>query len=236
MVKTVTAQHPVRCHIAIGSNQGERLALCNAAVDQLAALPQSRLGRRSTWYETEPVLFDVGARAKIDGIKDYGIRGKSNHFNPYPLIPTPIQPSHPEPEPLWFINGVVELYTTLMPRELIDACLRIERRFGRDRVIRSHKTLALPSPYGGKPPFSRPIDLDLLFYGDAIVNEPGLTVPHPRLHLRRFVLEPLAEIAPGLVHPLLRTTIGDLLNRLDDAHTVRRIEPATASPTHRRGA
>jgi 2-amino-4-hydroxy-6-hydroxymethyldihydropteridine diphosphokinase len=191
MVNTVTAQHPVRCYIAIGSNQGERLALCNAAIDQLAALPQSRLGRRSSWYETEPMI-DSAAHAA-------------------------------EREPLWFINGVLELHTTLMPRELIDACLRIEQRFGRDRAA------------GLSAPLSRPIDLDLLFYGDAVINEPGLTVPHPRLHLRRFVLEPLAEIAPGLVHPLLRTTIGDLLNRLDDPHTVRRIEPATASPTHHRG-
>lgn len=227
MVDAVTAQHPVRCYIAIGSNQGERLALCHAAIDQLTELPQSRLGRRSSWYETEPVLFDVGARAErakqSPPLPPHPEPSRFSHRPPVPpglheacaksLQRTPMPP-HSEPNPGWFINGVVELVTTITPRQLLDECLRIERRFGRDRVAGLSATL------------SRPIDLDLLFYGDAVVNEPGLTVPHPRLHLRRFVLEPLAEIAPGLVHPLLRTTIGDLLNRLDDPHTVRRIEPA----------
>jgi 2-amino-4-hydroxy-6-hydroxymethyldihydropteridine diphosphokinase len=216
----VTAEQPVCCYIAIGSNQGERLALCEAAIAQLSALPQSTFSRRSTWYETEPVFFDVGAR-KIDGIKDYGIRGKANHFNPYPLIP--IQPLYPEPAPGWFINGVVELTTTLAPRRLLDECLRIERQFGRTRTV------------GPGAPLSRPIDLDLLFYGGAVISEPGLTIPHPRLHLRRFVLAPMAELAPGLVHPALRATIADLLNRLADDHVVHRLEPtATTVPDRRR--
>ena len=215
--------NPICCYIAIGSNQGERLALCEAAVAALAALPQSALGRRSAWYETEPVLFDVGARAKIDGIKDYGIRGTVNHFNPYPLIPTPIQPPHPKPAPGWFINGVVGLTTALTPRQLLDECLRIERRFGRRRAV------------GPAAPFSRPLDLDLLLCGDKIINEPGLTIPHPRLHLRRFVLAPLAEIAPDIVHPTLHATIAELLTRLTDGHAVHRIEPAAAAaPAHRK--
>jgi 2-amino-4-hydroxy-6-hydroxymethyldihydropteridine diphosphokinase len=87
-----------------------------------------------------------------------------------------------------FVNGAVEVDTELSPRELLERLLEIERRLGRVR--------------GQGPQFGpRTIDLDLLLYGDETVDEPGLTVPHPRLVERRFVLEPLAELAPGLEVP-----------------------------------
>jgi 2-amino-4-hydroxy-6-hydroxymethyldihydropteridine diphosphokinase len=86
-----------------------------------------------------------------------------------------------------FLNGAVALDTTLSARELLDRLLAVERRFGRVRV---------PGEHG-----PRTLDLDLLLYGDELIDEPGLVVPHPRLHERRFVLEPLAELAPGLVVP-----------------------------------
>jgi 2-amino-4-hydroxy-6-hydroxymethyldihydropteridine diphosphokinase len=86
-----------------------------------------------------------------------------------------------------FLNGVVALETTLVARELLDRLLALEQRFGRVRV---------PGEHG-----PRTLDLDLLLHGDEEIEEPGLTVPHPRLHERSFVLEPLAELAPGLVVP-----------------------------------
>jgi 2-amino-4-hydroxy-6-hydroxymethyldihydropteridine diphosphokinase len=86
-----------------------------------------------------------------------------------------------------FLNGAVALDTTLSARELLDRLLAVEQRFGRVRVP------------GERAP--RTLDLDLLLYGDETIDEPGLTVPHPRLHERRFVLEPLAELAPGLLVP-----------------------------------
>jgi 2-amino-4-hydroxy-6-hydroxymethyldihydropteridine diphosphokinase len=86
-----------------------------------------------------------------------------------------------------FLNGVVALDTTLTAGELLDILLDVEHRFGRVRLAGEHGP--------------RTLDLDLLLYGDEEVDEPGLTVPHPRLHERRFVLEPLAEVAPGLVVP-----------------------------------
>ena len=87
-----------------------------------------------------------------------------------------------------FLNGAVELETKLPPRELLERLLAIEARLGRVR--------------GEGPRFGpRTIDLDLLVYGDDTIDEPGLAVPHPRLAERRFALEPLAELAPGLEIP-----------------------------------
>jgi 2-amino-4-hydroxy-6-hydroxymethyldihydropteridine diphosphokinase len=87
-----------------------------------------------------------------------------------------------------FLNGAAEVETSLGARELLQRLLAIERRLGRER--------------GERPRFGpRTIDLDLLVYGDSVVDEPGLTVPHPRLAERRFALEPLAEMAPELEVP-----------------------------------
>ena len=87
-----------------------------------------------------------------------------------------------------FLNGVVQLGTELSPQELLARLLAIETRLGRVR--------------GEGPRFGpRTIDLDLLLYGEETVDEPGLTLPHPRLHERRFVLEPLAELDPALEVP-----------------------------------
>jgi 2-amino-4-hydroxy-6-hydroxymethyldihydropteridine diphosphokinase len=84
-----------------------------------------------------------------------------------------------------FLNGVAALETSLGARELLDRLFAVEQRFGRVRF---------PGEHG-----PRTLDLDLLLYGDETIDEPGLAVPHPRMHERRFVLEPLAELAPGLV-------------------------------------
>ncbi len=86
-----------------------------------------------------------------------------------------------------FLNGAVALETTLSARELLGRLLAVEQRFGRVRVAGEHGP--------------RTLDLDLLLYGAERIDEPGLAVPHPRLHERRFVLEPLAELDPELVVP-----------------------------------
>jgi 2-amino-4-hydroxy-6-hydroxymethyldihydropteridine diphosphokinase len=99
-----------------------------------------------------------------------------------------------------FLNGAAELETDLAPRELLMVLLDVERSLGRSRA----------GPRWGP----RTIDLDLLVYADEEIDEPGLTVPHPHLHERRFVLEPLAELDPGLVVPG-RGRVSDLLAKLD---------------------
>jgi 2-amino-4-hydroxy-6-hydroxymethyldihydropteridine diphosphokinase len=100
-----------------------------------------------------------------------------------------------------FLNGAAALETELGPRELLDALLDVERELGRVR--------------GDGPRYGpRPIDLDLLLLGDLVVDEPGLVVPHPRLHERPFALEPLAELEPALVVPG-RGAVKDLIARLE---------------------
>jgi len=99
-----------------------------------------------------------------------------------------------------FLNGAVALDTTLPARELLEVLLAVERRFGRVR-----EDVPAQGP--------RTLDLDLLLFGDAEIDEPGLRVPHPRLHERRFVLEPLADLDPALEVPG-RGRVEEILARL----------------------
>jgi 2-amino-4-hydroxy-6-hydroxymethyldihydropteridine diphosphokinase len=101
-----------------------------------------------------------------------------------------------------FLNGVVRLETELAPDELLRKTREIERRLGRDPLRRAG---------------SRTIDIDVLLYGRQVISRPGLEIPHPRLHQRAFVLVPLAELAPNLVHPVLGKTVAEMLTEVDSA-------------------
>ncbi len=99
-----------------------------------------------------------------------------------------------------FINAVCLVSTELSPQELFHFLKRVERRMGRQPAFRN-------AP--------RPIDVDILFYNGLILESPDLTIPHPRLAQRAFVLVPLVEIAPALVHPVLKATVAELLQKVD---------------------
>lgn len=103
-----------------------------------------------------------------------------------------------------YLNGVVHVQTKLTPRALLESLLAIESELGRDRT-------------GDLRWGPRTADLDLLIFGDLQIDDPGLHVPHPRLAERRFVLEPLCEIAPGLVVPGLGKSVRELFNALTQA-------------------
>lgn len=109
----------------------------------------------------------------------------------------------------WFLNCAVELDTEKMPKQLLAGILELERQMGRKRTQK-------------KGP--RTIDIDILLFGNSIVDTQGLTVPHPAMHERRFVLEPLAEIAPDLRHPVFKQTVLDLLHALPSGQAVRRLK------------
>jgi len=111
-----------------------------------------------------------------------------------------------------YLNAVVALRTTLDPRALLERLLAIEALAGREQ--------------GAVRDAARRLDLDLLLYGERVIDEPGLVVPHPRLHQRAFALVPLRDLAPDLVHPVLGETIESLAAHVGASADVRRFESA----------
>ena len=111
------------------------------------------------------------------------------------VVETPAWGKTDQPD---FLNQVVKLETSLSPQELLNVILGIEKQLGRNRVEK----------WG-----PRSIDIDILFYDYEIIDEPGLQIPHPWMHERLFVLEPMCEIAPDFVHPVLNKTIAKLLEK-----------------------
>jgi 2-amino-4-hydroxy-6-hydroxymethyldihydropteridine diphosphokinase len=107
----------------------------------------------------------------------------------------------------WFLNAALALETNLTPHELMHSILQIEREMGRERLQK-------------KGP--RTIDIDILLFGDTILNSAEVTIPHPAMHQRRFVLEPLSEIAPEARHPVLNKTVRELLDTQPQGPAVRR--------------
>jgi 2-amino-4-hydroxy-6-hydroxymethyldihydropteridine diphosphokinase len=108
----------------------------------------------------------------------------------------------------WFLNCAVQLETEKMPRQLLKAILGVEREMGRRR------------PQNKGP---RNIDIDILLFGNAVVDTAELIIPHPALHERRFVLEPLAEIAPEVRHPVFKRTMRELRDALPPGQAVKRV-------------
>jgi len=109
----------------------------------------------------------------------------------------------------WFVNCVAEVKTNLMPLRLLQVLRSLERKLGRNRVV-------------SKGP--RSIDLDILFYENAVVRSATLTIPHERIAERRFVLVPLCELAPNLRHPVTQRTVSEMLNDTSDKSQVLRIK------------
>jgi 2-amino-4-hydroxy-6-hydroxymethyldihydropteridine diphosphokinase len=117
------------------------------------------------------------------------------------------QPMEVQDQP-WFLNCVAAIETGKTPRELLQLALQIEAAMGRLRL---------------RDKGARKIDIDVVLFGDSVVDEQGLKIPHPSMHRRRFVLEPMVEIAPEARHPVLGKTVRELLAALGEGQTVRRL-------------
>lgn len=134
---------------------------------------------------------------RIDNHKGVKLLRSSSLYRTEPIGPI---------EQPWFVNAVCEVNTSLQPQELLLALKKIEQEMGRDNGLER---------WG-----PRLIDLDLLLYGQIILNLSDLVIPHPQLHKRGFVLVPLCEIAPYTIHPIFNLSAKGLLKRLNDKHIV----------------
>lgn len=112
----------------------------------------------------------------------------------------------------WFLNQLIEIEIDYTADQLLDRLLTIETRMGRTRTTEHYS--------------SRIIDIDLLYFGNQVFNTTRLELPHPRLHLRKFTLMPLCEIAPEFIHPVLQKSQLELLQQLSDESVVRRLDNA----------
>lgn len=156
----------------------------------------------------KPVYLSLGSnlgdreqnlRAAIEKLKEIGDPVAVSSF--YETEPVEVAAQQ------WYLNCAVKLDTEKMPRQLIASILALEQEMGRSRKQK-------------KAP--RSIDIDILLFGNSIIEIPSLTVPHARMHKRRFVLEPLAEIAPEVRHPVFKRTIRELRDALPPGQTVRK--------------
>jgi 2-amino-4-hydroxy-6-hydroxymethyldihydropteridine diphosphokinase len=184
---------PHRAFIGIGTNLGDKAANYREAIVRVADLPDTRILRQSSVYQTDP----VGA---VD------LKGP-------------------------FFNGVIEIETDLQADALLRRLLAIERTMGRKRVPGR-------KPAQGRRYKARVIDLDLLLFDKEVRATPALTLPHPRLQERRFVLSPLVELAPALIHPKLNVSISDLLANLKSPQrvTLARADLLRPQPSRREAA
>src|SRR5437879_11656256 len=147
---------------------------------------------------------EQNVRSAIDGLPHGGV-AITRVSSLYETEPVDLK------EQPWFLNCVAEAETHFDAFMLLRALREIETKMGSKKLV-------------AKGP--RLIDIDILLYGTETIDTPELQVPHPRMHLRRFVLVPLAEIAPGAVHPILKLTVAQMLGRTPDNSVVRRLDRA----------
>ncbi len=157
----------------------------------------SNLGNRQELCDRAVALMRLLPHSTFTGVSSY-----------YETEPVDMAPGR---DHVWFYNGVVRLETRLPPERVLALCRETEQGLGRDRVVRNA---------------SRTMDLDILFYGQRVINSetPPLIIPHPRLHQRRFVLAPMAELDPDWVHPYYTRTMQSLLDDLTDCRGVRKLD------------
>lgn len=184
LIKGFEALTGVICYIGIGSNLGNSVRNCRDAIEKISCVHGVQLIKVSSFYLTEPVNINVDDYATGNITDEDGNDNKKNKVKE-------LEDNHQN----WFINAVAEVRTSLNAQDFLWKLQDIETAMGRYRRFK------------GEP---RVIDLDLLFYGQDIINEDDLNVPHPEIYKRRFVLEPLSEIASFYIHPAFEISIRGL--------------------------
>lgn len=180
-------------YLSLGSNLGNREANLRTAIAGMGAA--GRVLAVSSMYETEPV--------DVPNLPDISNRP-------------------------WFLNCVVKIETDMTPRELLNLALGIESAMGRRRVPEKAARNIVHNVVHNFDRntvrnFDRSIDIDIILFGDRAMDEPGMKIPHPAMHRRRFVLEPLVEIAPDVSHPIFMKTAEEMLAALPEGQSVRRL-------------
>ena len=212
-----------RAYIGIGSNLGDRALNCKRAIEDISAF--SNVTAVSSFYETEPVgnedqplfinsaieiMTDITPHELLDKLSEienklgrmrWGQRRASHSDAGEDKISAQRRASHNDAD----AGG----------REC-------EARFGGINSERQEQAGSTMPEYVKWGP--RTIDLDIIFYGEEIIDDPDLKIPHPEAHKRRFVLEPLVEIAPGLIHPIFKVSVTELLGNLKDSHGVVKLD------------
>ena len=155
----------------------------------------SNLGDRQELCDRAVALMGMLPQSQLVGVSSY--------YETQPIDPEGVLGQ------TWFYNGAVKIETALSLHRLFEICQETERALGRDVENRNGP---------------RTMDFDILFYGQNIINEPSLTIPHPRLHLRRFALEPLVELDPTWNHPILKQSVQEILMAVDDPSEIRRLD------------
>lgn len=155
----------------------------------------SNVGDRQEFCDRAVALMNLLPLSRVTGVSSY--------YESEPVDPQGILGE------TWFYNGVVRMETSLRPIRLLDILHETERALGREEEHRSGP---------------RTMDFDILFVGQHIIREEGLTVPHPRLHLRRFVLEPLVEVEADWNHPVLHRSVKELLESLPQTSQVNKLD------------
>ena len=154
----------------------------------------SNAGDRQELCDRAVALMNLLPRSRVTGVSSY--------YESEPIDPQGIL------GPTWFYNGVVKLETSLSAQRLLVILQETERALGREEENRRGP---------------RTMDFDIIFFGQQVIEQSGLTVPHPRLHQRRFVLEPLVELDPSWNHPVFHRSVKELLESLADTSRVNKL-------------
>jgi len=224
----IDAQQPTKHLASLGAKEMDREVFLGMLREEMGNGGRSYLNNRmmgesgSAWLSHSVVFSMGGNEGDVSETMDRAcemigksvgqvcLRSRDYESEPWGF-------DHPVPN---FVNRCVVVDTELSAREVLEKLMQIERELGRVRFAVGVQRSTISGRYSGGGYSSRPIDIDILFYDSRVIKTTDLSIPHPRLHLRRFVLQPLVEIMPHFIHPTTHNTIYELLVHCSDSGKV----------------